>query len=38
MTASGWGRLGGEGNEQKGERTLGYGQQCGDCSGWLQGN
>ena len=28
-----WGRrrLGGGGIEQKGERTHGYGQQCGDC-------
>ena len=32
MTA-GWGELGGEGIEQKGRRTHGHGQQCGDCWG-----
>ena len=26
-------RLGGRGTEQKGKRTHGYGQQCGDCWG-----
>ena len=32
MTASGGGvRLGGGGIEQKGKRTHGHGQQCGDC-------
>ena len=30
MTASGGG-LGGGGIEQKGKRTHGHGQQCGDC-------
>ena len=29
------GRLGGEGIEQKGKRTHGHGQQCGDC--WVVG-
>ena len=33
MTAK-WGRLGGRGIEQKGKRTHGHGQQCGDCGGW----
>ena len=33
MTAKGWGRFKGGGIEQKGERTHGHGQQCGDCSG-----
>ena len=32
MTAGG-GRLGGGGIEQKGKRTHGHGQQCGDCGG-----
>ena len=27
------GRLGGGGIKQKGERTHGHGQQCGDCRG-----
>ena len=27
----GWGGLGGRGIEQKGKRTHGHGQQCGDC-------
>ena len=31
MTANGGGRLGGGGTEQKGKRTHGHGQQCGDC-------
>ena len=31
---SSWaGRLGGRGIEQKGQRTHGHGQQCGDCWG-----
>ena len=33
MTATGGGRLGGEGIEGKGNRTQGHGQQCGDCWG-----
>ena len=33
MTASGGGRLGGGGIEQKGKRTHGHGQWCGDCWG-----
>ena len=34
MTASGGGwRLGGGGIEQKGKKTHGHGQQCGDCEG-----
>ena len=33
MTASHGGMLGGEGIEQKGKRTHGHGQQCGDCWG-----
>ena len=32
MTAMGGG-LGGGGTEQKGKRTGGHGQQCGDCWG-----
>ena len=32
LTALGWG-LGGGGIEQKGKRTHGRGQQCGDCRG-----
>ena len=35
MTAGG-GRLGGGGIEQKGKRTHGHGQQCGDC--WEEGS
>ena len=35
MTASGVGRLVGGGIEQKGKRTHGHGQQCGDC--WAEG-
>ena len=36
MTASGSGGLGGGGIEQKGKRTHGRGQQCGDCWGrWV---
>ena len=31
MTAKGWRRLQGGGIEQKGKRTQGHGQQCGDC-------
>ena len=31
MAAKRWGKLGGEGIEQKGKRTHGRGQQCGDC-------
>ena len=31
MTAIVEGRLGGEGTEQKGEKTRGHGQECGDC-------
>ena len=31
MTAKGVGRLWGGGTEQKGKRTHGHGQQCGDC-------
>ena len=27
------GRLGNRGTEEKGKRTLGHGQQCGDCWG-----
>ena len=34
MTASGGGgRLRGGGIEQKGKKTHGHGQQCGDCGG-----
>ena len=33
MTASGGGRLGGGGIEQKGKRTHGHWQWCGDCWG-----
>ena len=33
MTASGEHRGGGGGMEQKGKRTHGHGQQCGDCCG-----
>ena len=33
MTAGGGGRLEGEGIEQKGKRTHGRGQWCGDCWG-----
>ena len=33
MTAKGVGRLWGGGTEQKGKRTHGHGQQCGDCRG-----
>ena len=33
VTASGGGRLRGEGIEQKGKRTPGHGKQCGDCWG-----
>ena len=33
-TAQGWGSVGGGGIEQKGKRTHGHGQQCGDCWGW----
>ena len=33
MTASGGGRLGGGGIEQKGKRTHGHGPQCSDCGG-----
>ena len=38
MTDHGGGgvRLGGGGMEEKGERTHGHGQQCGDC--WEMGN
>ena len=35
MTASGGGRLGVRGTEQKGKRPHGHGQQCGDC--WQEG-
>ena len=31
ITASWWGGLEGGGIEQKGKRTHGHGQQCGDC-------
>ena len=34
-TASGGGRLEGGGIEQKGKRTHGHGQQCGEC--WAEG-
>ena len=35
MTANRGGRqLGGGAIEQKGKRTHGHGQQCGDCWGW----
>ena len=33
MTAKGWGKWGGGGIEQKGKRTRGHGQPCGDCWG-----
>ena len=33
MTASGGGGLSGGRTEQKGKRTHGHGQQCGDCWG-----
>ena len=33
MTATGVGKLGGGGNEQKGKRTHRHGQQCGNCRG-----
>ena len=33
MTATGLRERGGGGTEQKGKRTHGHGQQCGDCSG-----
>ena len=33
MTASGGGRLGDGGIEQKGKRTHRHGQHCGDCLG-----
>ena len=35
MSANWVGRRGGEGIEQKGKRTHGHGQQCGDC--WAEG-
>ena len=31
--ANGGGRLGSRGVEQRGKRTRGHGQQCGDCWG-----
>ena len=43
MTASEYGELEGGGIEQKGKRTHGQGQWCGDCCGeesirWLNSN
>ena len=38
MTANGSGEFRGEGIDQKGKRTHGHGQQCGDCGGgWYSG-
>ena len=33
MTATGWREIRGGGTEQKGKRTHGHGQLCGDCWG-----